>query len=172
MRERGSVFKEINVRRPVVFLFLLFAFGIALEYHLMLGVYHFLIFAAVLLTASVFARKVPFCPKPAFLQQLQLQWQNGQRHAMRAGGEAVAWQGKTDNMRLCLIPSLRAAVRFSTKFTFVNLEKRQRERSELEAKSLKCQQERIRLACLFLLVVLLGSLFFYLAENRVDPLEM
>ena len=40
---------------------------------------------------------LPFCPKLAFLPQLQLQRQNGQRHAMRAGGEAVAWLGKMDS---------------------------------------------------------------------------
>jgi len=93
MRERGSVFEEIKVRRPVIFLFLLFTFGIALEYHLTLGTFHFLIFAAALSTASVFSQ------------------------------------------------------------------------------ILKWQQELIRLSCLFLLVVLLGSIFFYLAENHADPLE-
>ncbi|HYE69567.1 MAG TPA: hypothetical protein VEA58_13200 [Anaerovoracaceae bacterium] len=40
---------------------------------------------------------LPFYPKLAFLPQLQLQWQNGQWHDMRAGGEAVAWLGKTDS---------------------------------------------------------------------------
>lgn len=83
------------MRRPVVFLFLLFAFGIALEYHLMLGKFHFLVFAAVLSTAYIFSRIFHFCPK----------------------------------------------------------------------------QVLTRRVCLYLLVVMLGSVFFNLAENRVDPLE-
>ena len=38
-------------------------------------------------------------------------------------------------------------------------------------RSWKSQQERVKLACLFLFVVLLGSLYFFLAENNADPLE-
>jgi len=81
------------VRRPVIFLFLLFIFGIALEYHLVLEPFHLLFFAVLIMAVYLFSRV------------------------------------------------------------------------------LKWQQEQIRFVCLFLLVVLLGSVFFYLAENQVDPLE-
>ncbi|MEL7654691.1 MAG: ComEC/Rec2 family competence protein, partial [Bacillota bacterium] len=81
------------MRRPVVFLFLFFAFGIAFEFYFML--------------------------KPAFL---------------------------TVSIVFMLLLYSFARIR-------------------------KWYQQQTALACLFLLVVLLGSLFFYLAENNTDPLE-
>ena len=80
-----------TVRRPIVFLFLSFAFGIALQRHTMQEIYFLLLYAVLLLPAYTIAR------------------------------------------------------------------------------ILKWQQERIALICLFFLVILLGSLTFYLAENRADP---
>ena len=81
------------MRRPVIFLFLSFIFGIALEYHLILGPFHFLFFALALAGLYLASR---------------------------------IW---------------------------------------------KLRQERVRLICLFLFVVLIGSVYFYLAEHRADPLE-
>jgi competence protein ComEC len=87
------VFEEITVRRPVIFLFLSFIFGIALEYYLILGPFHFLFFAFIL-ALSYFTSRI-----------------------------------------------------------------------------MKWQQERVRLACLFLAVVMIGSVYFYLSDNSRDPLE-
>ncbi|MDD3168505.1 MAG: hypothetical protein PHC91_03450, partial [Eubacteriales bacterium] len=81
------------MRRPVIFLFLSFAFGIVLEYHLKLTPFQCFIFAV-------------FPPVIYFLSRI-LNW----------------------------------------------------------------QRERIGLACLFLWVVLLGSLYFIMAEHHEDPLE-
>ena len=81
------------MRRPVIFLFLSFIFGIALEYHLILEPFHFLISAGIITAAYLISR------------------------------------------------------------------------------ILKWQQGLVRLICLFLLVILLGSVYFYLAENHEDPLE-
>lgn len=84
---------RLPVRRPVIFLFLSFIFGIALEYHLILGPFHFLFFALSLAGFYLASR---------------------------------IW---------------------------------------------KWRLERVRLVCLFLSAVLIGSVYFYLSENLADPLE-
>jgi competence protein ComEC len=81
------------VRRPVIFLFLFFVFGIVLEYQFMFRPFQFLIYAAAL--AMIYA---------------------GSRFSMRP-------------------------------------------------------QEKTGLACLFLIVTLLGSVWLYQAEHQTDPLE-
>ncbi|HWQ79031.1 MAG TPA: DNA internalization-related competence protein ComEC/Rec2 [Anaerovoracaceae bacterium] len=86
------------MRRPVIFLFLSFTFGIALEYHLDRSPFHFLIFGGILAAALL---------------------------------------------------------------------SRQREAQGL----LSRQREALGLTFLFLLAALLGSVYFYLAEHHMDPLE-
>ncbi len=81
------------MRRPIIFLFLFFAFGIALEYQLMLAPFHFWILTGIL-SAVCFLSKI-------------VGWQTG----------------------------------------------------------------RVEIICLFLVAMLMGSLYFYLAEHHQDPLE-
>lgn len=95
------------MRRPVIFLFLSFAFGIVLEYLLRLEPFHFLLPAVI--PAAVF---------PVF------------RLLDR---------------------------RLEISFSFSLFTKR--------------RQEAAVLVCLFLFAALLGSVYFYLAENQKDPLE-
>jgi len=44
-------------------------------------------------------KDLPFCPKLAFLPQLQLQWQNGQQRTKCVGGASIAWPGKTNSSK-------------------------------------------------------------------------
>jgi len=92
-REKGIGFREFIMRRPIIFLFLFFDFGIALEYYMVLPPFLLLIVAAILLAGYLLSRI--------------FDWQQG----------------------------------------------------------------RVGLVCLFLLTVLIGSLYFYLAEHHQDPLE-